>query len=538
MGLNMKKLCKSIWGMGASQPGNKTFLGIPLGFFFAIVLFEWLTILFLNKGVFTYSLDDAYIHLSLAQNIFEGHYGINPGEYSAPSSSIIWPFLLAVFAQSTVFEYIPLIINTLISAGILIVAGLLCRRIFITLPYGRMLTVLVVTLLIIGGNLVGLVFTGMEHSLQVLVALLMVAGLMSWCRDSYCPRYLMIFIIAAPLIRYEMLALSLPAVWILWRTGKTRPAIVSLVCLAMLMVGFAFFLHSIGQGFFPNSVAAKSEIISKSSPLLRITQNIMSGILEKRGRGVFLFCMLCGFLIFRFDKRSNQSIRLMSEWVVLAIGLHFCFGQFGWFSRYEIYIWVSSMLTMLFVLTERFEPALRGVAPWIPAVAVLFFFSTTSLAYLYAMVMTPVAANNIYEQQYQTRRFITEFYKRSVAVNDIGLPTFEQDLYVLDIWGLASKRALDYRTAQAPAVWMDDLAKEHDIALAVIYDTEYKPKNWIPLASWSLSRRRITPSSATVSIFSIDPTHIDEQMLLLQAFKETLPDGVKWVWLRQPGQHM
>ena len=32
-----------------------------------------------------YSLDDPYIHLALARQILHGHYGINPGEFAAPS---------------------------------------------------------------------------------------------------------------------------------------------------------------------------------------------------------------------------------------------------------------------------------------------------------------------------------------------------------------------------------------------------------------------------------------------------------------------
>lgn len=55
-------------------------------------------ILNLSNGYFTYTLDDPYIHLALAKNIFSGNYGINLTEPSAPSSSIIWPFILALFS--------------------------------------------------------------------------------------------------------------------------------------------------------------------------------------------------------------------------------------------------------------------------------------------------------------------------------------------------------------------------------------------------------------------------------------------------------
>ncbi len=517
--------------MNDRLPERCVFL-IPAVVFLIVIGVQFFTILFLNGGVFTYSLDDAYIHLSLAQNISSGHYGINIGEHSAPSSSIIWPFFISLFAKTLFFEYIPFFVNTVFSFGILAVAGSLCRRFFVSFqPCGRLVTVLFTILLILGGNLTGLVFTGMEHSLQVFVTLLLVSGLISLCCTNRSSWWWVVLVVVAPLVRYEMLALSVPAIWICFRQRETKKAVVSLLCIAGLMVGFSIFLHSLGLGVFPNSVAAKSDIISQSGPLLRIGQNVMSGIFEKRGRGIFLLSMFLGLLTLRFAKKSDRSVRLLSEWVCLAIGLHFCFGQFGWFSRYEIYIWVASVMAMVFLVVRRFGVSLRNAPIWALLLAVTLFFGATSTPYLYAMIMTPIAANNIYEQQYQTHRFITEFYKKPVAVNDIGLPTFENDIYVLDIWGLASKRALDYRIAHAPPVWMDEMAKERNVSLAVIYDTEYKPDGWVHLADWSLSRRRITPSSATVSVFSVNPEFVGEQVSLLQKFKETLPDEVKWVWV-------
>lgn len=70
---------------------------IPLisgaAFFGLTILVEIIQILKLNQGRFIYTLDDAYIHLALAENIMQGHYGVNLGEFSALSSSILWPFL-------------------------------------------------------------------------------------------------------------------------------------------------------------------------------------------------------------------------------------------------------------------------------------------------------------------------------------------------------------------------------------------------------------------------------------------------------------
>ena len=69
-------------------------LGPALFFLLGGLIVQTLLILHLRGGHFSYTLDDAYIHLALAENLAGGHYGVNLGEYSAASSSILWPLLL------------------------------------------------------------------------------------------------------------------------------------------------------------------------------------------------------------------------------------------------------------------------------------------------------------------------------------------------------------------------------------------------------------------------------------------------------------
>lgn len=75
-----------------------------------------LSVLAINGGTLIYTLDDPYIHIDLARQIFAGHYGINPGEFSAPSSSVLWPFILAPFTPlGPVQLWLPLVLNVLFS---------------------------------------------------------------------------------------------------------------------------------------------------------------------------------------------------------------------------------------------------------------------------------------------------------------------------------------------------------------------------------------------------------------------------------------
>lgn len=51
-------------------------------------------------------------------------------------------------------------------------------------------------------------------------------------------------------------------------------------------------------------------------------------------------------------------------------------------------------------------------------VSVLFLLANTY--YVRATVTNPIASRNIYEQQYQMHRFVVDYYRDAVAVNDLG----------------------------------------------------------------------------------------------------------------------
>ena len=140
---------------------------IGVGFLLLIILAEFLIIMQLNNGKFVYTLDDPYIHLALSENIINGHYGVNNIEFSAPSTSILWPFIMSPFSS---YEYTPFLVNVVVA----IITVYLFTKIF-NASFGidekRMKVIIValfVTVLILMTNTIGLIFTGMEHSLQLL----------------------------------------------------------------------------------------------------------------------------------------------------------------------------------------------------------------------------------------------------------------------------------------------------------------------------------------------------------------------------------
>ena len=131
-----------------------------------------------TDGTFTYVLDDAYIHLSLAENVAQGHYGLNPDEPASPSSSVLWPLVLAPFAGAEGFDRIPLVLNLI--CCVLFLIALQRFLFFLAGPSSdraRAGIAVLVACLVFAFNLPGLTFTGMEHPIQILCAAGVVAGL-------------------------------------------------------------------------------------------------------------------------------------------------------------------------------------------------------------------------------------------------------------------------------------------------------------------------------------------------------------------------
>ncbi|MEL6349601.1 MAG: hypothetical protein AAFV53_41240, partial [Myxococcota bacterium] len=193
-----------------------------------------LATMWLTGGMFVYTLDDPYIHFALAEQLAQGHYGVNSGELSAPSSSVLWAPLLTPLAWMPGFEYAALFLNLAIT---LLTLRLMTRIVGASLSDAPSasrtpLSIALMVVLVFSTNLVGLILTGMEHSLQVLLATAMAYGMLTEARTGAAPRWLWAAIILGPLVRYENLAMSAPTLGFLLARGHRRPALLAGLALA------------------------------------------------------------------------------------------------------------------------------------------------------------------------------------------------------------------------------------------------------------------------------------------------------------------
>jgi hypothetical protein len=377
-------------------------------------------------------------------------------------------------------------------------------------------------------NLVGLVFTGMEHPLQQFLAILIVAGLIEESRSARAPNYLWAAIYLIPLVRYDSLALAVPALlYLALRRHRGIPFLTGALLLATLGA-FSYFLKSHGLGYLPTSVLAKSDLMRTSGSLHALAVGLYANlVLSPQGN---LLLLADAFLGATAAARQGSE-RGLAAVLAAALLLHLVFGRVGAYYRYEAYLWAAALLTLIHLYREPLRAALTGAGVFWRRIAALAPVAAVSMGYVFVLISTPLAANNIYDQQYQMHRFAVDFYQGPVGVNDLGLVSFHNPNYVLDFWGLGSAQAQRERFSNSSTNWMDTLSAAHGVNLMMIYDSWFpnRPRDWIALGELQLKRFRVTPSGSEVQFYSRDAESARKARTLLSDFARTLPPEVSFI---------
>ena len=506
-------------------------LYIGIGFLLFAIAIEFVSILLLNNGLLVYTLDDPYIHMALSENLRNWHYGININEFSAPSSSILWPFIIMPFSD---YEYAPFIINVAASVGtVFVIIKTLSLSIYIE-NYRRknIITSTGVILFILATNIIGLIFTGMEHSLQVLIVLLVAYGLIVEVEKKEVASWFLAAVIFAPLIRYECLAISIAAVVYFLLRGYLKQAIVVIALIAMFLGAFSFFLISLGLDPLPTSVLAKSSVLASGDALHSFFANIVSSLYHQpQGRIMSVGALvLLSYVFFAHNERRKH----LAIATIIAASMHFIAGHYGWYYRYEIYILAFMLLVTIYIYGPTIKKLIENQKDYFTrAIIVAAGFSVLiGMPYIYVLFTLPIASNNIYEQQYQMHRFVVDYYKKPVAVNDLGYVSYKNDYYVLDLCGLGSKKAFLFRTKGNNSDWIKEICEESNIGLAMIYKDLIKgiPNQWIEIGKLRLSKRNITPARSEVFFYATSKEAVSDIVVKLNKFIKTLPDGVEFVY--------
>jgi hypothetical protein len=518
----------------------------------AILLSLIFAILKLNNGVFTYTMDDPYIGLTLSSQIHDGNYGINAGVPSAPSSSILYPLLLVAASGTALHLYLPLIINVLALFATLVIIW----RLFVYLrlaqdAFGIVVQATALLLLALCFNIFGVVFTGLEHNLHIAVTAACIYGLVLFLDNGKMPAWLPAVIIVAPLLRYEGLALSAGAIMVLALRRKWRTALGSFAFIVLFLGGFSAFLVRSGLPPLSSSVLTKSTVAANgiSGSGMRFFTSIGLNVVSMAVHPVGLLLLVIGAVVaVRYYRELSANgwrwtpNSLMALVMVCMIGAHAAAGKFGWLYRYEDYVMVGTALIGVYLMRAKIRNVLsnkkkRLAVPCVAAVALVVICSP----YIVATWQVPLESNNVYEQQFQMHRFVCDFYRAPVAVNDLGLVAYQNPNYVLDLGGLASEKARILKSSNASADDYQAFISSNGVHLVIIYDEWFPgqvPAIWVKVASMALSRKRVSFPDTQVQFYATETSTASILRPELQSFSKGLPPGVKLtIYNAAPGEN-
>lgn len=482
-----------------------------------------------NHGVFVYSLDDPYIHLSMARNWLRAHsVGITPDSFAPASSSPLWTALIVVCSLGIgLHDSLPLWLNVLASLGTLAVfwwarAQLRQRAAAVSGEDDGPRWTWVALALPILLNLPGLTLCGMEHVLHAALVLAFVAAV-------FCDANLVVCCVLAallPLVRLESVFVTSAAAFVLLRRHQLPRALLLLASSALPVVLLGVAMRAHGGFLLPNSIVAKAV-----PPLLWAW-------LEKWGlsaAGLLVNPLLLVILLFSLRYRRGQA-RLIADGFTFAFLLALqhvllsTVGGIGLIDRYESYVIDVGLLFMLASPADEIrERGFRYVER-----ALIVCGSVEKVCVLLTALL---ATTEIYAQQYQMGRLITQQLPRAgVAVNDIGIVSLRAGGPVVDLAGLGSTdelrvlraaggdtRALDQRQ-------IDPILDAHGIDVIMLYPHWFSEKlygGWQRVASWTLPRPAIVVGGSSVVFFARDREHARELARRLRAFERELPPGVR-----------
>jgi hypothetical protein len=287
----------------------------------------------------------------------------------------------------------------------------------------------------------------------------------------------------------------------------------------------------------------KSSIMENAGKLHSIISNLHENFRAPIGK--FMVLGIIGLLAFFLLERKNSKQRLLTVCTIFAIILHLLVGRYGYLNRYEIYIWTFLLLIGCFLFSKPIvriiDESDRACALMKVALLGSLFVAATCFDYIIDLFTIPIASNNTYEQQYQMHRFAVDYYNKPIAVNDLGVVSYKNKNYVLDLWGLGSREALKLRHSHNEnSNWMNTLAQAKDVNFAMIYDEWFKvkPVNWINVGTLYLGKKQCGVACKEVSFYAFNPKAYREIVPELQLFQKTLPADVIFRFAKEPSDSM
>lgn len=500
----------------------------------------------LNGGHLVYTLDDPYIHLAMARTWLDsGAIGISPGHFAPASSSPLWTFLLTLLSYFLrPREWLPFALN--VAACLLLLTVFWWGSAAVGTgarpgpprPIHRWWYLAAIMLPVLA-HLPGLTLSGLEHPLHAAVTIAFTVALFRVLQREERPwrsgLYLLAFLL--PLVRLEgAFAVGIGILLLLAHRQHLAALIVAIVGAGPNLI-MGLHLRQANGAFFSNSIMAKAvpqtDLAGWASYLRH--QLVVNLDLDPSLRAVALVALIWLYFAWRAQRRSaiEEAVYFLG-----ALALHLLFSSVGWFDRYQAYLvtlglffftrhtWQRSLPNPVRLIRQ--QPALgAGLACFL-----LLGFGYNKVADLLA---TPLAANNIYEQQYQMGRFVAEYYPHgAIVANDVGVIAYRAGGTVTDLAGLGSSDVLRLVRANGgrhglTSAEVEPILRRNGADVIVIYPGWYSPElysRWYRVATWTIGKKQVTPAYPGVVFFAHTAGQYPVLLSRLKAFQSQLPNDV------------
>lgn len=407
------------------------------------------------------AVDDGYVHLALAQNLRLGGWGLAGDPTAAGSSSILWPWLLAPFADGG-------------SGGVVWAQALACASLAAAQGFGARLlreagwgpwpATLAVLLILVCAAGPAHAAAGMEHCAHAAATLAGLLVLRRLSRGETAGRWLLAFAASAPLWRYEGLALFGLLILGLLLARRPGGAAVTVAGVALIAALNAAVATAHGAPALPVSLTDRGALASGpdlaalvAAPWARPT-------------------LLAGMALAGLAAATRTPLALAG---LALIAAHAVAGEFGERGRLDFYVssagWVAVLAAATPLLPRLGRPAVLGLAGLLALTAV-------SRSHFAALIDTPAAARDL-SRTTLAARLIADALVEPVGSDGLGLIAYGAGDRVVDLAGWGSPAPRIALREGRWASWADEAIGAAGARLAILSATQApKPSpDWRPV---------------------------------------------------------
>jgi len=523
---------------------NNTFLPVII----ATVVLMTLIIIPLNKtidennGHIIYCLDDAYIHLAIAKNFSqEGVFGVTKYEFTPSSSSPLWTLLLSFFFFIFgVNEVIPLILNIFFATILLFILN----KFLTDKLYSPIIKAIILTSFILFIPLPYLIFTGLEHILQIIFITLFIIGISKISMDDASisfPYYIYIVAFLSVSTRYESLFLVFSFALYLIIKKSFKKAFLIILSGSLPVIIYGIISLSKGWYFIPNSILLKGNkfnIFSIRSVSLFLYNGLRQLVYNIHLLVLFIIIIIMFLIIIKKYQDLSKKLFLPIYLFFMVSISHLLFAKTGLFIsinfqiRYDSYLLAFGMV-IIFTFPIRnifneYKNSLYERMIFIGLIIIVLLpFSERSLKTINKISN---ASSNTFSNQYLTGMFVKRYYNgESLLLNDIGGVNFLSEIKCLDILGLSSiEPAKLFLKGTMETKKIEQLSLKYKNKIAIVNDSLLSiyggvPKNWFIVAQWKLKKSVISPLN-TISFYACNKNEIFRLSKSMKEFTKHIPN--------------